>query len=423
MQPDTFRFYTLGCKLNFAESSFLGKQLTEAGYRKAAEGETPDICIINSCTVTDAADRKGRQLIHRLRREYPQSLLVVTGCYAQLKANEIAAIEGVALVLGTNDKFRLAEYLLQHSKQAVVSDTKRITPYYGAYSREDRTRHFLKIQDGCDHFCTYCAIPFARGRSRSGTISEIVATAKQVVNEGGQEIILTGVNIGDFGKNTGEHFMDLVRALDQVEGLARIRISSIEPDLIPDELIYFMASSKRFAPHFHIPLQSGSDKVLSLMHRRYNTALFASKIQLIHQQLPDAFIGIDVIAGMRGETAQDFEDSYQFISSLPFSRLHVFPYSERAGTAALRIADPVPEAVKKARTARLIALSSSRKAAFEQSQIGRTHTVLWEAARKQGMMLGFTENYLRLQTPYNKNKINQLETLCVTENMLVTDEI
>ena len=330
MTSRSFRFYTLGCKLNFAESSFLGEQLTRAGFRKAADGEIPDVCVLNSCTVTDTADKKGRQLIHRLRREYPGAYIVVTGCYAQLRGDEIAAMEGVDLVLGANDKFLLADFLARGGADGTfVSDTRRMVPFHGACSKDDRTRHFLKIQDGCDHFCTYCAIPFARGRSRSGLIADIVSAARRVVEEGGREIVLTGVNIGDFGKNTGEKLIDLLRALDRVDGLGRVRVSSIEPDLLPDEIIGFVAGSERFAPHFHIPLQSGSDKVLRIMRRRYDTALFASRIQTIRRLMPDAFIGVDVIAGMRGETAADFEDSLRFIASLDISRLHVFPYSER----------------------------------------------------------------------------------------------
>ena len=424
MKSGAYQFHTLGCKLNFAESSFLGRQLTEAGFHKAAEGEEPDVCIINSCTVTDTADKKGRQLIHRIRREHPNAFLVVTGCYAQLRGDEIAAMDGVDLVLGANDKFKLADYLSRNiAHQPVISDTRHMTPFYGACSKEDRTRYFLKIQDGCDCFCSYCAIPFARGRSRSGRIDDIVRSAHEVVENGGKEIILTGVNIGDFGKNTGERLIDLLHRLDAVEGLHRIRISSIEPDLLTDEIIDFTAGSKLFMPHFHIPLQSGSDKVLRIMHRRYDTALFAAKISRIRQVLPNAFIGIDIIAGMRGETAADFEDSYRFVSGLEFAQLHVFPYSERAGTAALRQEGPVPEKEKKARTVRLIELSAQHKAAFVQAQTGTRHEVLWEASRKRGLLFGFTDNYIRVRTPYDASKINQLEEITLNEEHIAHDEV
>ena len=414
----TFAFYTLGCKLNFAESSSIGKTLIQEGYRKATATEAPDICIINTCTVTDTADKKCRQTIHKLRRKFPQTYLVVTGCYAQLSANSIAQIEGVDKVLGANDKFELPHHLRTQNNQHLISDTRKITPFHHSCSAEDRTRHFLKVQDGCDYFCTYCAIPYARGRSRNGAIADIVAQAQEVAQNGGKEIILTGVNIGDFGKSTGETCLQLLQALDQVEGIERFRISSIEPNLLTDEIIDFVANSQRFAPHFHIPLQAGSDAVLTLMHRRYNTALFAHKINLIKQKMPHAFIGVDVIVGMRGETDTLFEQSYQFIESLPISELHVFSYSERAGTAALKIPHKVSPVIKKERSHRLLALSEAKKQAFYQSQIGTTRNVLWESTKKQGFMSGFTENYIKVKQPYNALQINTLTTLTLTPDML-----
>lgn len=424
-------FYTLGCKLNFAESSYLAKRLYEAGYTKASAADVPDMCVINTCTVTDAADRKGRQLIHKIHRKYPDAYIIVTGCYAQLKSEEISQIEGVDLVLGANDKFQLsslrhsealAEESRNDSNRIIVSDTKRLTPFHPAVSSEGRTRHFLKIQDGCDCFCTYCAIPFARGRSRSGTIAEVVKMAEDVAHHGGKEIILTGVNIGDFGKHTGETFFQLIKQLDEVEGIERFRISSIEPDLLTDEIIEFVAQSKRFAPHFHIPLQCGSDEVLKLMHRRYDTALFAKRIYKIKQLMPDAFIGVDMIAGMRGETPELFEDSYRFITSLPVTRLHVFPYSERTGTLALKIPYSNTPAEKQRRVKVLMDWSAVRLKEFCNSFAGTTHSVLWEAVQKGGMMFGFTDNYIRVCKPYNKASVNTIEAVALTESNIVIED-
>lgn len=424
-------FYTLGCKLNFAESSYLAKRLYEAGYTKASASDVPDMCVINTCTVTDAADRKGRQLIHKIHRKYPDAYIIVTGCYAQLKSEEISQIEGVDLVLGANDKFQLsslrhsealAEESHNESNRIIVSDTKHLTPFHPAVSSEGRTRHFLKIQDGCDCFCTYCAIPFARGRSRSGAIAEVVKMAEDVAHHGGKEIILTGVNIGDFGKHTGETFLQLIKQLDKVEGIERFRISSIEPDLLTDEIIEFVALSKRFAPHFHIPLQCGSDEVLKLMHRRYDTALFAERIHRIKQLMPDAFIGVDMIAGMRGETPELFEDSYRFITSLPVTRLHVFPYSERTGTLALKIPYSNTPAEKQRRVKVLMDWSAVRLKEFCNSFAGTTHSVLWEAVQKGGMMFGFTDNYIRVCKPYNKASVNTIEALTLTKGNIVIED-
>ena len=354
-------YYTLGCKLNFAETSSIGKTLKEAGVRTARKGEKADICVINTCSVTEMADKKCRQAIHRLSRQHPDAFIVVTGCYAQLKPGQVADIEGVDLVLGAEQKGELMNYLGNLQKhthgEAVVTATKDIRTFSPSCSRGDRTRYFLKVQDGCDYFCSYCTIPFARGRSRNGKIEDLVAQARQAAAEGGKEIVLTGVNIGDFGKSTGETFFDLVKALDEVEGIERYRISSIEPNLLTDEIIEYVVQSRRFMPHFHIPLQSGCDEVLKLMRRRYDTALFAAKIAKIKSLMPDAFIGVDVIVGTRGETPEYFEKAYEFIKGLDVTQLHVFSYSERPGTQALKIDYVVPAQEKHARSQRLLELS------------------------------------------------------------------
>lgn len=358
-------YYTLGCKLNFAETSSIGKTLKEAGVRTARKGEKADICVINTCSVTEMADKKCRQAIHRLSRQHPDAFIVVTGCYAQLKPGQVADIEGVDLVLGAEQKGELMNYLGNLQKhthgEAVVTATKDIRTFSPSCSRGDRTRYFLKVQDGCDYFCSYCTIPFARGRSRNGKIEDLVAQARQAAAEGGKEIVLTGVNIGDFGKSTGETFFDLVKALDEVEGIERYRISSIEPNLLTDEIIEYVAQSRRFMPHFHIPLQSGCDEVLKLMRRRYDTALFAVKIAKIKSLMPDAFIGVDVIVGTRGETPEYFEKAYEFIKGLDVTQLHVFSYSERPGTQALKIDYVVPAQEKHARSQCLLELSDERR--------------------------------------------------------------
>lgn len=401
-------YYTLGCKLNFSETSTFGKMLQELGVSPVGEGEMADICLINTCSVTDVADHKCRQAIHRMVRKHPNAFVVVTGCYAQLSPQAVSEIEGVDLVLGSNEKAQLIQYLSEawggrekttslHQYHTVK--TKDIRSFAPSCSRGNRTRFFLKVQDGCDYFCTYCTIPYARGFSRSAKIEDLVELARQAADEGGREIVLTGVNIGDFGKNTGERFIDLVRALDQVEGISRYRISSLEPDLISDELIAYCAESRAFMPHFHIPLQSGADEVLRIMHRRYDTALFAHKIQLIKQMIPDAFIGVDVIVGMRGETEEYFEQTYHFLDSLDISQLHVFPYSERPGTAALKIPLVVSEREKKARSARLLALSEQKTRAFYQQRIGQEAEVLMEKATRGRAMHGFTRNYMRVELP------------------------
>lgn len=411
--------YTLGCKLNFAETSAIGRMLMQAGMVRCKSGEQADVVLINTCTVTDTADRKCRQAIHRAVRQHPKAFTVVTGCYAQLKAEEIGTFEGVDLVIGANDKFSVAEFLgaVEKKRQAEVHTTRTadIRNFCPTCSADDRTRHFLKVQDGCDYYCTYCTIPFARGRSRNATIAETIGVARKAIEEGAHEIVLTGVNTGDFGKSTGETFFDLIRALDALEGEVRYRISSIEPNLLSDEIIDFVASSRHFAPHFHIPLQSGSDVVLKLMHRHYDTALFAERIHHIKAVMPEAFIGVDVMAGCRGETAEEFEAGYRFIESLPVSQLHVFTYSERAKTKALEITPIVPMEERKRRSERLHELSEQKTEAFYASQWGCRRTVLWESSRKGGMMHGFTENYVRCISPYDASKANTFAEIVLTK--------
>ena len=405
-------YYTLGCKLNFAETSSIGKTLKEAGVRTARKGEKADICVINTCSVTEMADKKCRQAIHRLSRQHPDAFIVVTGCYAQLKPGQVADIEGVDLVLGAEQKGELMNYLGNLQKhthgEAVVTATKDIRTFSPSCSRGDRTRYFLKVQDGCDYFCSYCTIPFARGRSRNGKIEDLVAQARQAAAEGGKEIVLTGVNIGDFGKSTGENFFDLVKALDEVEGIERYRISSIEPNLLTDEIIEYVAQSRRFMPHFHIPLQSGCDEVLKLMRRRYDTALFASKIKKIKEVMPDAFIGVDVIVGTRGETEAYFEQAYQFISGLDVTQLHVFSYSERPGTQALKIDYVVSPEEKHQRSQRLLALSDEKTQAFYARHIGQTMEVLMEKSKAGTPMHGFTANYIRVEVENDESLDNQM---------------
>lgn len=411
-QNKTAVYYTLGCKLNFSETSTIGRLLQKAGVRTARKGEKADICVVNTCSVTEVADKKCRQAIHRLVKNHPGAFVVVTGCYAQLKPDTVAKIEGVDLVLGAEQKKDLLQYLgnLQknESGQAFTSALKDIRSFAPSCSRGDRTRFFLKVQDGCDYFCSYCTIPFARGRSRNGTIASLVEQAQQAAAEGGKEIVITGVNIGDFGKSTGETFFDLVKALDQVEGIERYRISSIEPNLLTDEIIEYVAHSRRFMPHFHIPLQAGSDEVLKLMRRRYDTALFASKIEKIKKVMPDAFIGVDVIVGTRGETEEYFEQACRFIQGLDITQLHVFSYSERPGTQALKIEHVVSPEEKHRRSQRLLELSDAKTRAFYQRHIGQTMPVLLERPKPGLPMHGFTPNYIRVEVPFRAELDNQV---------------
>ena len=411
----TAAYFTLGCKLNFAETSTIGKELALHGIRKARNGEEADICVVNTCSVTELADKKCRQLIRRVHKLHPNAFVIVTGCYAQLKPDEVMQIEGVGLVLGHAQKAGIVDFLNKpDTPQIITSPTNEMEEFVPSCAAGDRTRYFLKVQDGCDYYCSYCTVPFARGRSRNGKIVDLVAQAEQVAAEGGKEIVLTGVNTGDFGKTTQETFLDLLRALDQVEGIARYRISSIEPNLITDEIIEFVASSQRFAPHFHIPLQSGSDDVLRLMRRRYDTALFRRKIEKIKTLLPDAFIGVDVIVGTRGETDAYFETGLAFIQSLPISQLHVFGYSERTGTQALTINPVVSPKIKHQRSKQLLDLSNQKWIAFYESQIGKTEKVLFEHARKGKNMVGFTANYIKTVAPYDSAMINRMTNVRLT---------
>ncbi|MBR4898312.1 MAG: tRNA (N(6)-L-threonylcarbamoyladenosine(37)-C(2))-methylthiotransferase MtaB [Prevotella sp.] len=407
-QGKTAAYYTLGCKLNFSETSTFGRMLQEMGVRTAQKGEKADLVLVNTCSVTEVADRKCRQAIHRLVRQHPGAFVVVTGCYAQLEADEVAAIDGVCLVLGSDEKARLLQFLSEEWSASSVEESTRLTPRYTtktkdiksfapSCSRGNRTRYFLKVQDGCDYFCTYCTIPYARGFSRNPTIASLVKQAEEAASEGGKEIVLTGVNIGDFGKTTGEQFLDLVKALDGVGGISRYRISSLEPDLCSDELIAYCAESRAFMPHFHIPLQSGSDSVLKLMHRHYDRQLFADKILLIKEFMPDAFIGVDVMVGCRGETSEYFEETFELLQSLPVSQLHVFPYSERPGTSALSIPLVVPEKEKKIRSKRLLELSDQKTEAFYAAHIGQEAEVLFERSTRGRAMHGFTRNYIRVE--------------------------
>ena len=419
-------YFTLGCKLNFAETSAIGKQLSESGIRKIQPGEIADICVINTCSVTELADKKSRQAIRKISRQHPGAFVVVVGCSAQLKPEEVCRIEGVDLVLGTRQKADILYHLIHHNDDSkiAVSPIEDIHEFIPACSKDDRTRHFLKVQDGCDYFCSYCTVPFARGRSRNGKIADLVKMAEEAGKDGGKEIVLTGINIGDFGKSTGETFFELIQALDSVESVERFRISSIEPNLLSDEIIEFVAQSIRFAPHFHIPLQSGSDKVLQLMRRKYDVALFVSKIKMIKKLLPDAFIGVDVIVGVRGETDEDFEATEQLIKSLPVSQLHVFTYSERHGTQALEIDYVVNPKIKQERSRRLLELSDLKLKAFYQSQHRTTHTVLFEHTQRGNKMYGFTENYLKVEAEYNNSWINKLKQVTLTgfneEKMIMT---
>ena len=400
-QGKTAAYYTLGCKLNFSETSTFGKMLEELGVRTAEKGEVADLCLINTCSVTDVADHKCRQAIHRMVRQHPGAFVVVTGCYAQLESESVSKIEGVDLVLGSNEKASLVQFLcdawLTRSKGRYTQKTKDITSFAPSCSRGNRTRFFLKVQDGCDYFCTYCTIPYARGFSRNPSIASLVHQAEEAVAEGGKEIVLTGVNIGDFGKTTGERFLDLVKALDAVEGVSRYRISSLEPDLLDDELISYCANSRAFMPHFHIPLQSGSDEVLRLMHRHYDSHLFAEKILRIKELMPQAFIGVDVMVGCRGETPACFEETYSLLQRLPVTQLHVFPYSERPGTQALKIPYVVTEKDKKLRSKLLLDLSDKKTTSFYAQYIGQEAEVLLEKATRGKAMHGFSRNYIRVE--------------------------
>ena len=468
------RFVTLGCKLNFAESSALGKELLQRGHQRASLQEVPDVCVVNTCSVTDAADHKDRQTIHQLHRKYPNAIIIVTGCYAQLQPEQIAQIEGVDYVLGQNEKYEITQlvdkierlrdsledaslqdaasgYSLETQKIR-VANIREVDEFHGVHSADDRTRCFIKVQDGCNYFCTYCTIPYARGKSRNPYIKEIIKDAQEAINQSAKELIITGVNIGDFGRSTGESFIELLRALDSLEAEKttqsdlindnidnialestpssatqenendlgerreargyRVRISSCEPNLLTDEIIDFVAQSKHFAPHFHIPLQSGSNEVLKIMGRRYTRELFADRVRHIREVMPHAFIGVDCMVGVRGETEEYWEDYLRFIKELDVSQLHVFTYSERANTCMLEMdLYVVPKSERQRRSKILHEVSEEKTKAFYAKHAGRKAVVLWESKKEGEQMSGFTENYIKVYGPYDKTKINCFEVI------------
>ena len=405
--------YTLGCKLNFSESSTLARSFEEAGYARVSFEEAPDVFVINTCSVTENADKKCKQLVKKAKEINPSGYVAIVGCYAQLKPDEIAKIPGVNMVLGANEKFRLLEEVETNfeSQELVVKNEsiKHAHAFNPSYSAGDRTRSFLKVQDGCDYFCTFCTIPLARGKSRNASISETLTEAKKLVDSPVREVVLTGVNIGDFGQGGAENFFDLIQQLDTLEGIDRFRISSIEPNLLSNEIIDFcLKQSQRFMPHFHIPLQSGSDRILKLMRRKYDRKLFQNRVEQIKAINPDCCIGVDVIVGFPGETDEDFQETLDFLQALEVSYLHVFTYSERANTTAIKLGEPVPISVRKERSKQLHWLSDRKKQQFYHSQLGKWRTVLFEQEEDEGKMYGFTENYLKVESIFDASLVNQL---------------
>ena len=409
-------FHTLGCKLNFSETSAIARQFEEGGFVRVAPTAEADICVINTCSVTEHADKKCRNIIRKLHRRNPEAIIAVTGCYAQLKPNDIASIDGVDIVLSNNDKGDLYKRVLDLSKrgkaQVFACETAELTSFFSAFSSNDRTRAFLKVQDGCDYKCAYCTIHYARGASRNIPIAEVVRQAGKIAAGGQKEVVITGVNTGDFGRTTGEKFIDLLRALDKVDGIERYRISSIEPNLLTDEIIEFCAASSKFQHHFHIPLQSGSDKTLAAMRRRYTSARFAERIETVRRYMPDAFIGIDVIVGFPGETEEDFLTTYDFLERISPAFIHIFPFSERPGTPAVDMPGKVAPSVAAERVKRLEELCSRLHRQFAQNALDKTDNVLFESTMRGGYMFGFTGNYIRVKVPYDRSKIN---TLCRVE--------
>jgi threonylcarbamoyladenosine tRNA methylthiotransferase MtaB len=421
----TVAFHTLGCKLNFAETSTIARDFAEKGYGKVGFNEPADVYVINTCSVTENADRECKTIVRSALKQNPDALVVVVGCYAQLKPNEVSNIEGVDLVLGATEKFKITDYLNDLSKkdfgEVHSCEIDEADFFVGSYSIGDRTRAFLKVQDGCDYKCTYCTIPLARGISRSDNLQNVLKNAREIAAQGIKEIVLTGVNVGDYGKGEfgnkkHEHtFLDLVKALDEVEGIHRLRISSIEPNLLKDETIQFVSTSKRFVPHFHIPLQSGSNKILGLMKRRYQRELYADRVAGIKKHMPHACIGVDVIVGFPGETEQDFMDTYNFLNRLPISYLHVFTYSERPNTEAFDMQGVVPIKERKRRNKMLRILSAKKRRAFYESQLGNTLEVLYEGENKNGYITGFTQNYVRVKTFWNPELVNTTQTITLKE--------
>lgn len=412
MRQKRVSFHTLGCKLNFSESSTLARQFERAGYLRVEPSEACDVAVINSCSVTEHADKKCRNIIRKIHRRNPNAIIAVTGCYAQLKPHDIAAIEGVDIVLSNNDKgdlFQRVEQLRPGAETEVYScGAEDITRFFAAYSSADRTRSFLKVQDGCDYKCAYCTIHYARGSSRNIPIADIVAEAEEIAAAGQKEIVITGVNTGDFGRTTGEKFIDLLRALERVDGIERYRISSIEPNLITDEIIEFCASSTKFVPHFHIPLQSGSTRILGLMRRRYTAEKYRERIAKIRELMPDAFLGVDVIVGFPGEGEEEFMETYRLLESVGASFLHIFPFSERPGTPAVTMPHKVQSRIATERVERLEELSRRLHKSFAEKYLGTIRSVLFESTDHSGKMYGYTDNYLRTWLPYDAKLINTI---------------
>ncbi|MBI1268210.1 MAG: tRNA (N(6)-L-threonylcarbamoyladenosine(37)-C(2))-methylthiotransferase MtaB [Cryomorphaceae bacterium] len=426
IQNKKVAFYTLGCKLNFAESSTIARSFSEAGYGRVEIEHQPDVVVVNTCSVTDNADKKCRAVVRRALAGNPNAFIAIIGCYAQLKPEEIAAIPGVDVVLGANEKFNLLAHVGNGSKKEVgtfvheaIKETKTFVP---SFSSGDRTRTFLKVQDGCNYFCAFCTIPLARGRSRSATVQQTLSEAQKAADEGAREIVLTGVNIGDFGTEHGETLLDLIRELEQIEGIERYRISSIEPNLLSDDIIRFVAKSQKFVPHFHIPLQSGNDEILKAMRRRYLTSLYAERVSTIKTLMPHACIGVDVIVGFPGESDDHFDQTYRFLSDLDVSYLHVFTYSERPNTTALRIEDVVPQDVRAERSKMLRILSLKKRRAFYEVHLHSTREVLFEASMEDGKMHGFTDNYIRVETTFDEQLVNKITSVSL-ESILPSGDV
>lgn len=419
-------FYTLGCKLNFSETSTIAREFEQGGFTRAQKGEQSDICVINTCSVTADADKKCRNVVRKAIKDNPDAIVAVTGCYAQLMPEQVASIQGVALVIGNNEKGSLVSQVMNFGGSQVVNhcEASELSNFFAAFSSGDRTRAFLKVQDGCSYHCSYCTIPLARGASRNISIAELTNQAAQIASKGQREIVLTGVNIGDFGRTTGETFAELIASLDRVEGIDRYRISSIEPNLLTDEVIEFCSRSNKFQPHFHVPLQAGTDKILAAMRRRYTTAKFAERIAAVRAHIPEAFIGIDVIVGFPGETDEDFEQTYNFLEGINPAFLHIFPYSERANTPAIELTGKVSPEQKHQRVHRLEQLSSRLHAAFYKQHVGTEALILVESSRRDGKMFGYTENYIKVEMMYDKALINtiisaQLSSIAESGNMQI----